>query len=81
MDKIPHQSDLIKTTFIVIGILLVLVIVAGIVLVTSKNYIILQPDSAIAFFKTNGEKDFVVLLNSQGIKYTPIHFDDWNLIP
>jgi tetratricopeptide (TPR) repeat protein len=50
MDEIPHQSDLIKTTFIVIGILLVLVIVAGIFLVTSKNYIILQPNSAMAYF-------------------------------
>ena len=50
MAKIPHQSDLIKTTFIVIGILVVLVILAGIVLVTSKNYIILQTDSAMAYF-------------------------------
>ncbi len=50
MDKMPRQSDPIKTTFIVIGILLVLVIVAGIVLVISKNYIILQPDSAMAYF-------------------------------
>jgi len=50
MVKLPHQSDLIKTTFIVIGILMVLVIIAGIVLVTSKNYIILQIDSAMAYF-------------------------------
>ena len=50
MDEIPHQSDLIKTTFIVIGILLVSVIVVGIFLVTSKNYIILQPNSAMAYF-------------------------------
>jgi len=48
--QIPHQSDLIKTTFMIIGILMILVIVAGIVLVTSKNYIILQTDSAMAYF-------------------------------
>ena len=50
MAKIPPQSDPLKTTFIVIGILVVFVIVAGIVLVTSKNYIILQTDSAMAYF-------------------------------
>ena len=50
MAKILLQPDLIKTTFIVIGFLMVLVIIAAIVLVTSKNYIILQTDSAMAYF-------------------------------
>jgi len=50
MAKIPHQSDQLKVSFIVIGTLLVLVIVEGIFLVTSKNYIILQTDSAMAYF-------------------------------
>ena len=34
-----------------------------------------------AFFRKNGEKDLITLLNSQEIKYTPIHFDDWGMIP
>jgi len=34
-----------------------------------------------AFFRKYGEKDFIVLLDSQGIKYTPFHYDNWNLIP
>ena len=38
-------------------------------------------DALSAFFKKNGEKDFIALLKNQGIKYTPFHFDNWNLIP
>jgi hypothetical protein len=45
------------------------------------NYTDDLSDVLSAFFKKNGEKDFIVLLDSQGIKYTPIHFDDWGMIP
>jgi len=37
MDEIPHQSGLLKTTFIVIGILLVSVIVAASTWLQAKN--------------------------------------------
>jgi hypothetical protein len=34
-----------------------------------------------AFFRKHGDKDFVHLLERQGIKYTPFHFDDWGMMP
>jgi hypothetical protein len=45
------------------------------------NYTEDLSDAFSAFFKKNGEKDFIALLKKKGIKYTPIHFDNWNLIP
>jgi hypothetical protein len=41
------------------------------------NYTDDLSDALSAFFRKNGEKDFIHLLDSQGIKYTPIHFDFW----
>jgi hypothetical protein len=41
------------------------------------NYTDELSDALSTFFKKNGETDLVALLDSQGIKYTPIHFDDW----
>jgi len=45
------------------------------------NYTDDLSDALSAFFRKNGDKDFVGLLDSQGIKYTPIHFDDWGMMP
>ena len=45
------------------------------------NYTDDLSDALSGFFIKNGEKDFIVLLDSKGIKYTPFHFDNWNLIP
>jgi hypothetical protein len=41
------------------------------------NYTDDLSDALSGFFRKNGDKDFIVLLDSQGIKYTPIHFDFW----
>ena len=41
------------------------------------NYTDDLSDALSAFFIKNGDKDFIHLLDSQGIKYTPIHFDFW----
>ena len=45
------------------------------------NYTDDLSDALSTFFKKNTEKDFIALLKNQGIKYTPFHFDNWNLIP